>query len=50
MHKTTEHGDGYKISDTVHVNESLIVFEKRILVPGMAPEPIDEALMKVDQG
>ena len=29
-----------KMSVAVHVNEFLIVFEKRILVPDMTPEPI----------
>ena len=37
--KLLSHGNNYKISDDVHVNEFLIVFEKRILVPDMTPEP-----------
>jgi hypothetical protein len=36
--KLLSHGDNYKIPDDVHVNEFLIVFEKRILVPEMTPE------------
>jgi hypothetical protein len=39
--KLLSHGDNYKIPHDVHVNEFLIVFEKRILVPDMTPEPFD---------
>ena len=38
--KLLSHGDIYKIPFAVHVNEFLIVFEKRILVPDMTPEPL----------
>jgi len=37
--KLLSRGDTYKISNAVRVNEFLIVFEKRSLVPNMTPEP-----------
>jgi len=38
--KVLSQSDNYKVIVAVHINEFLIVFEKRILVPDMTPEPL----------